>query len=547
MKRKTHFSKTEPPTLTLDQVAEELGVSTASVRNWVKAGYLVTMPDRTICHLSFNTFRSDIAGVEKLTKRANKSLADDHDHKDLQDKVSEELKSGLMTGDNQSDRYEISLSNSYKNKEGIYYTPLAIAKTFFDALPKDRSKLTFCDPCCGTGNFLLAALESGIKLENIFGFDTDQTAVEIARSRILEKTGQTATQLCVSDFMDVISLDITMRPKFDVIFTNPPWGKKLPKSEKMALSKRFCTGTSVDTCSIFFFASLEVIAKDGYLGMLLPDAFFNVATFKDARLKALSQRVISMEDYGRPFQGLITKAKSIIIQNKKIDKKNMVSCKSKIGIHTRTQKSFSTNPKARLNFPLLQIEHNVIKHVLGKPHCTLENRARWGLGIVTGNNKRFISRTGGRGYIPVLKGRDIYSDRVSEPVSFIPDDLSLYQQVAPRDIYEAKEKLIYRFISSKLVFFHDTKQRYLLNSANALVPDDEFPVSGQVLSNFLSSNFINWFFTSLFETHKVLRSDIECLPIFHEHLTGMCEFDEYELLNYLGIKENKNGSYRIKA
>jgi site-specific DNA-methyltransferase (adenine-specific) len=124
--------------------------------------------------------------------------------------------------------------------------------------------------------------------------------------------------------------------------------------------------------------------------------------------------------------------------------------------------------------------------------------------------------------------------------------MSAFQQVAPKELYEAPEKLIYRFISSKLVFYHDTNQSMILNSANLVIPDEAFPVSMKVLARYLSSDFMNWVYGKIFSTHKVLRSDIERLPIFADQLITMQNFDEQKLLQEIGIKREQNGSYRIK-
>jgi len=73
------------------------------------------------------------------------------------------------------------------------------------------------------------------------------------------------------------------------------------------------------------------------------------------------------------------------------------------------------------------------------------------------------------GYMTVYKGADILSNGLKKPSTYIPNDLSLYQQVAPKHLYEAEVKIICKFISSNLGFFCDTAQRYILNSANMLI------------------------------------------------------------------------------
>lgn len=124
--------------------------------------------------------------------------------------------------------------------------------------------------------------------------------------------------------------------------------------------------------------------------------------------------------------------------------------------------------------------------------------------------------------------------------------MSLYQQVAPKELYEAEEKIIYRFISSSLVFYFDNEQSYILNSANLFVVDPEFPVSGRKLSKLFNLPIYTWAFQKIFETHKILRSDIECLPIYVDFLGLVSEPTEDALLQYLEIEKTADGTYRIK-
>ena len=96
--------------------------------------------------------------------------------------------------------------------------------------------------------------------------------------------------------------------------------------------------------------------------------------------------------------------------------------------------------------------------------------------------------------------------------------------MASLKMLHAPVKLIYRFISNNLVFYCDTEQRYILNSANMLVLDDDFPLSSMELAEIMNSPLTNWLFKQLFHTHKVLRSDLEVLPIITD-LSLHCGFD----------------------
>lgn len=532
--------------ISIDDVAESIKVSTATIRNWIKTGYLLQSGKNLILVASLKQFNATIAGSQKLTSRANKSQKDEHNHDALMHEIDLLLANTAANSHLIGEQYEQLLSNAYRNKEGIYYTPSVIAERFFEHLPDDCSALTFCDPCCGSGNFLIAALKKGFKPENIYGFDIDPIAIKIAHKRLLGATGYYSKNINVLDFLETTSEKNIGH--FDVIFTNPPWGKKLEKNIKTKLSTTLNLGFSTDTSALFFFICLKVLKKNGILGLLVQEAFFNIASFEATRKKALSLQIQSLIDFGKPFKGLLTKARGIILKNAvNDDLANLVSVESANTKYFRTQQSFNQQPKSILDFTCNAEKAALIRHLFDIEHATLSGNAQFGLGIVTGNNEKHCIKTQKNDYVAAYKGLEVFKDTVLEASCYISNDFSKYQQVAPIHLYEAPEKLIYRFISSDLVFYHDTAQRYLLNSANMLVLNSSFPISTENLGALLNSKVLNWLFKHLFDTHKILKADIETLPIHFRYFENHTTFSESNYLNYLGLEESAHGTYRIKA
>lgn len=64
----------------------------------------------------------------------------------------------------------------------------------------------------------------------------------------------------------------------------------------------------------------------------------------------------------------------------------------------------------------------------------------------------------------VLKGSDIQRYKVCPSGNYIRFEPESFQQVAPIEIYRAKEKLLYRFISEVPVFTYDNKQAFFSES-----------------------------------------------------------------------------------
>lgn len=537
------FGEVEKIHLTIEQAAKIANVSTATIRNWIKTGYLSKCGKGCITQDSLENFLYNIAGKEKLNLRANKSFKDQHDHDLISNKISYMIKN--FKGEHIGIEYEQSLSDAHRNKEGIYYTPTWIVRDMLNSISIDPAH-TFLDPCCGSGNFIIEAIKVGIRPENVYGYDTDENAVLITKERIKHEFGYKTQNIRVGDFLKEVLILQEQDQKFDLIFTNPPWGKKISRVEKERLSSYFNCGNSLDTTSLFMAACFNILNPEtGILGFLIQEALFNISTFEDIRKKVLSKKILYIFDYGKPFKGLLTKAQAIIIKNSNLNSESTVQCRVHKRLYYRSLNSFKNNPKKIINFWADEKDQKVINRLYSVKHITLEGKAKWALGIVTGNNKKFCISHPKDGYIPVYKGSDITKTGLKEPSTYIIKDFSKFQQVAPLDMYLAKEKLIYRFISSDLCFYYDDKQRFILNSANLLIPCN-MEITTQQLCDLLNSEIINWLFKKLFATHKVLRGDLELLPIHYEYFHQYKDFKEELYLNYLQIERIGNGTYRIK-
>ncbi len=529
----------------IESTARDANVSSATIRNWIKTGYLHQEINGNISAASIANFFANIAGQEKLNGRANKSHKDSHDHINLTSDFLGKIANSNVSINSLAEEYEASLSDSFKNKEGVYYTPHNIAADLMKAVGQPSASMKFLDPCCGSGNFIVKAIELGFCPSNVFGYDTDPVAVEITKRRIFELTGYLSPNIRNQDFLEQAA-----KPQnefFDYIFTNPPWGKKLSKEEKEKYGTAFHAGKSIDTSSLFFFACLGYLNEGGELGLLLPDSFFNIAAFESARIRALSLDIGRLVDYEKPFKGLMAKAFAFVLRKRNFNlNSESITCESDGKIYKRSAISFLKNPKSIINFQSDSNSAKIIEHVFSIPHTTLSGRAKWGLGIVTGNNEKFLKSNPEPGYIPVFRGADIGKKGLLRPTCYIPSDLSLYQQVAPIELYQAEVKLIYKFISSNLCFFCDTEQRYVLNSANMLIPNFDFPIKPSQLTDLLNSDFLNWLFSELYKTHKILKSDLEALPIHFDYFRKHVNFNERDFLEFLSIERFENGTYGIK-
>ncbi|MGV3528661.1 MAG: Eco57I restriction-modification methylase domain-containing protein [Flavisolibacter sp.] len=183
--------------------------------------------------------------------------------------------------------------------------------------------LRICDPACGSGAFLNAALEyliaehrtidelkarvfgdslvygdieNSILEKNLYGVDVNEDAVEIAKLSLWLRTAQKGRKLsnlsshirCGNSLIDDPALagekafrweeefeDVFAKGGFDVVIGNPPYGVKFEGSEIYYFRDNYdvITGHS-EAYYLFFERAKLLVKKTGLLGFIIPNAWF---------------------------------------------------------------------------------------------------------------------------------------------------------------------------------------------------------------------------------------------------------------------------------
>ena len=587
----------------LEKAASFLGISTATVRNWVKCGHLKTYTDdkRYFFHLSdIENVKANITNgnLKKLNGRANKSKAERTFIPDeyLQDGVSvdditkiinfisgkninaslsllllslnllqkekiisnttiqnlisqnliftnkqieEEIKAWLFEikigsikpeysfllncvipkqRDILGFLYQSLLLEGKKSQNGSYYTPEILVNEISEDYVKKESKVF--DPCCGTGQFLLAFADVIENPRNIYGIDIDEMAVRIARLNILIKYKNknfTPNVVCKNTLFeigndDLFSLNDENIRDFDVIATNPPWGVHFSKADTDRLKTTFPEITSFESFSYFLKKSIDLLHDDGIISFILPESILNVKTHKDIRGIILKNTHIKKISYlRRVFKNIFTPVIRLDLEKSKKENRQIKICKEN-KTYTIEQSKWKNNIDFVFGIHANGFDTGIIDKIYNVRHTTLSGQADWALGIVTGNNKAYIADEQREGFEEIYKGKDVEKFILSKPSNYIHFTPEKFQQVAPVEKYRAKEKLIYRFISKYLVFAYDDQQKLTLNSANIVIP--KIPgYSIKVIAALLNSSLYQFIFQKKFSSIKILRSYIEQMPL----------------------------------
>ncbi len=450
--------------------------------------------------------------------------------------------------------YQSILSEGERNTSGIYYTAHNVAVNMTKELDFSQGQL-FLDPCCGSGAFLLAL--NAVEPYQIIGFDKDPIAVMLAKVNLMIKYRKFKfiPQIYCLNFLNN---NQRLLNKFNYIVTNPPWGVD---SNVQSNSDVIVRGESF---SLFFQKAYDCLLEGGIVRFLFPEAILNVKAHKNIReymLKNGDLRQITY--YPDIFSGVTTK----IIDILQIKTKQTANVRIYKGneIYSTPKTSFLQTTNCVFNI-LDNQDIEIIEKVKKISKYNLKDSI-WALGIVTGDNKTKLKKNPEFGFEKIYSGKEIIPYKINPARNYILYDRTQLQQVAKDEYYRAKEKLVYKFISNKLVFAYDNTSSLFLNSANILIP--KIPgMSIKSVLGFLNSELYQYLYISLFGEVKILKGNLIELPfpkltsetdkILSEYVQHVIDGEEefiskiqsqiYQLFDITGsqqiyIKEKINGTF----
>jgi type I restriction enzyme M protein len=223
------------------------------------------------------------------------------------------------------DAFEVFAESKFVGEKGEFFTPREVVKTAIKIVrPKPRQ--TILDPACGSGGFLIYALEQiwsimdsdkkykgikdldqikkGIAEKYIWGIDKEIDLVKIAKAYMAivgDGRGGIVQQNSLHSIDDFegrardLFVDRKRFKRFNIILTNPPFGKKTKVLEEEAkyfdLGHVWKRGTgnewiktdevrATEPQILFIERCLEFLNDGGILAIVLPETYFHAPNSK---------------------------------------------------------------------------------------------------------------------------------------------------------------------------------------------------------------------------------------------------------------------------
>ena len=413
--------------------------------------------------------------------------------------------------------YMALLSIGNKDVNGIFYTPYKIVNEIINSIDFKTNK-KILDPGCGSGNFLIQAFKKMKKnkiptndiIDHIYGFDIDPIAVILAKINIYILDKDIDFQKI--KIYNIDFLNNTFNDTFDIIIGNPPWGKKYSYKEKAFLKNKYgLTFSKLDSFSQFILKSFDVLNDNGTLSFVLPSSILNIGVHEYIRKFLLNYKLNYIKKIGREFKEIVTDVILLSVDKNtnttnNICKYNNLKIKQDIFLKNTYYNFLVPNP----------ISSNIIEKIKNYNSYHLDKNVKYALGVVTGNNKKYLMKQKRTNNEPIISGKDIkkYNIDYNDIKKYIIFNKQKMQQVAKEELYRWPNKIIYKFIGKKLCFAVENRSLLSLNSANIICLGNEY--NAFYISAILNSRITQLYFDECYDTHKVLQRHIKSffIPVF---------------------------------
>ncbi len=418
--------------------------------------------------------------------------------------------------------YQSLLPEGEKNRTGSYYTPQSIVRELVEGMDLSQGQ-AFLDPCCGSGAFLLAAEAPSPR--QLYGVDRDPVAVMLTEINLLLRYPEEVfvPQVVCLDYLREDGRKIRKGNgqkgeewprQFDWIATNPPWGAVTESDFSprwMAAGAWENAGSRrgiQESFALFFLRAWEQLREGGGIRFLFPDSLRNVRAHRRFREFLLQYcRLDKITRYDSLFSGVSTSC--LALACRKAPPQRILVLEEQGSRRELPVSAFSLTQNCVFCFPRPE-EETILRRIRELGRHDLSG-SRWALGLVTGNNRELLQETWEEGLEPIYTGREVERYVLRPPRKFLRYDRARLQQAAPEEVYRVPEKLVYKFISRRLVFACDRTGSLFLNSANLLLPQVPGMSTRTVLA-FLNSHVFQFFYQQLLGEVKILKGNLLELP-----------------------------------
>ncbi len=384
-------------------------------------------------------------------------------------------------------------------------------------------QLTICDPACGSGAFLnqaleylisehryvdelkatflgdalvLTDLENEILQNNLFGVDINEEAVEIARLSLWLRTARKGRKLsnlsnnikCGNSLIENPVLagekafswkdefkSVFANNGFDIIIGNPPYvpAEMINESDKRYFEATYQSAVGrLNLYPLFYELSIKLGHQESLIGLITPYTILKNQYYSSCRKYILDHSYIEqiIDFKGVPVFSDAAVDSIIIIMSVLNTSNNNIEIIDSIkdfgnkefNQRQLSQKSFLE--KTDYSFEIVEQKLDISK--IMKDCVTVENVIDFNQGIITGDNKRFITAIVNENTKKVITGSDFNRYSLNWNGQYIIYDEEHLHRPRKRAVFEASEKILLRQTASYPICAYDNSMYYTLDTVH---------------------------------------------------------------------------------
>ncbi|MDI4567841.1 MAG: restriction endonuclease subunit M, partial [Mycoplasma sp.] len=196
--------------------------------------------------------------------------------------------------DSIADAFEVFIGNALKGEHGQFFTPRNVIRFILKYIDKNfmpiNSKMKIMDPACGTGGFIVEALDfvwKKINISNknelqkqeekinfaqtkIYGIDKDKFVAKVTKAYMCI-LGDGTSNVSNKDSLQFLEQHYNT---VDLLLTNPPFGKKIKIKDTNILNNYILKssgqkGTNPEV--LFIELSVKLLKENGIMAIVVPE------------------------------------------------------------------------------------------------------------------------------------------------------------------------------------------------------------------------------------------------------------------------------------
>src|SRR5690554_1846678 len=328
---------------------------------------------------------------------------------------------------------------------------------------------------------------------------------------------------------------------FDLIIGNPPYlqlskTEDITKEYKNYLLETYETsGGRLNTFIFFIHLSNRILHPNGFLNFIIPNTILSQEYYAFTRDFLVNK--VSLTEIVNfpilPFEDAVVETVLIQYANTPglVDKVEIKEL-SKESIHSISHlKKETVNRDSKFSF-VYQLDP-IIEKIYEKEHNSFGSICDINQGIALKGDKSLSlkkSKENDECY-KLLDGRNINKYVLKWDGVWLDYDLNRIHSCKRKDIFESTEKLMFRRVSSSLIFTYDNEQFYALNTLVIVnKKDSDKGPDLKFILGLMNSKLMNYVYSNKFKSTKTVFSEIQARSVKELPIPNLSDSQESDIV-----------------